>query len=409
METQDYTQLNTVLRSVIYFFIIVALAAAAWFVFPYILQTQLRTATIYFSAPLTLESNKTMLNGFTVALEENNYKAGKISLLLSSFDDGDSTGTWLPEKERNIAELAAADETAVAYIGPANSGAAKISMPILNTAGILQISPSNTWPGLTKVGFLPGEPGIFYPTGIRHYVRVCTTDDLQGPAAAVWAHKMGYKSVYVVNDADPYGVGIANLFQAEARRLGMTVFGQKTVSAKAAVYQSLADDIVISKAELVYYGGTTPNGGPELIKTLRQRGSPVAFMGPDGVYEQDFIDKIGSSTDSIFITAVGAPPEEVKTKNSAEFLRKYTARFHTKPDVFAALAYDAAVALIRSIERADAVDRRAVLTEMKNIKSFNGVFGLWGFDQNGDTTQTLLSGNTVKNGAFVFERLLTIE
>ena len=67
------------------------------------------------------------------------------------------------------------------------------------------------------------------------------------------------------------------------------------------------------------------------------------------------------------------------------------------------------MALIRSIERADAVDRRAVLTEMKNIKSFNGVFGLWGFDQNGDTTQTLLSGNTVKNGAFVFERLLTIE
>ena len=57
-------------------------------------------------------------------------------------------------------------EGVLVYVGTYNSGASKISMPILNRANLLMISPANTWPGLTKPGHWdPGEPEIYRPTG----------------------------------------------------------------------------------------------------------------------------------------------------------------------------------------------------------------------------------------------------
>ena len=43
-----------------------------------------------------------------------------------------------------------------------NSGAAKVSIPITNRAHMAQITPANTYPGLTrKNGAAPGEPEIY--------------------------------------------------------------------------------------------------------------------------------------------------------------------------------------------------------------------------------------------------------
>ena len=106
------------------------------------------------------------------------------------------------------------------YIGTYNSGAAKISMPILNQAGLLMISPANTWPGLTKPGKGdPGEPEIYRPSGKSNYVRVVPADDLQGPLGADWAKELGVKTVYVLDDNEVYGKGIATLFTRRCQEI----------------------------------------------------------------------------------------------------------------------------------------------------------------------------------------------
>ena len=46
--------------------------------------------------------------------------------------------------------------------------------------------PGEHEPGLTKK-WDPGEPKKYYPTGIRNYARVVATDDIQGPADALWS------------------------------------------------------------------------------------------------------------------------------------------------------------------------------------------------------------------------------
>lgn len=398
-----------VVRFAVGAFFLAILGVLLWYVYPQYQKKQLDTATIVYSAPLALQSTDISLQSIMLALEEHNYKAGDITLILTVLDDGDETGAWLPEKEKQNAEAAVTNPSTIAYLGPLNSGAAKISMPILNAAGIVQISPSATWPGLTKTGFLPGEPGIFYPSGIRHFVRVSTTDDLQGPAGAEWAHSLGFKKVFVVDDNDPYGVGIANLFASKAKDIGMNVVSRATITPQPRVYEQVARDIIAANVDLVYYGGLTPNGGPELLKYLRENGSKTKFMGPDGIFEQDFIDKAGSAGEGVFVTAIGAPPEKSKNPKAKEFLLKYRAKYNSDPDVFGALAYDATLALISAIERAGVVDRKAILKEMVETYYYSGIFGTWSFDSEGDTTLTLLSGSIVKNGTFEYSKIISAE
>jgi branched-chain amino acid transport system substrate-binding protein len=150
-----------------------------------------KLARVYVSVPLqgssgTTSNGERIRRGIQLAFDEGGNQVGSTQIDLVFLDDGNEVGQWEPKKEVENAQKAT-DESAVAYIRPYNSGAAKVSIPILNRAGMLQISPSATWPGLTKPGFAQGEPGIFYPTAQRTFFRTISTDEAQAPAAALWA------------------------------------------------------------------------------------------------------------------------------------------------------------------------------------------------------------------------------
>jgi len=156
------------------------------------------TIKIVTSFPMqSISVGQGIVNGIKLALDEIDYQIGNFDIELVIQDDGDETGAWKEHLERDIANQAVEDDDVMIYLGTFNSGAAKISIPITNQAQLAQISPGNTWPGLTQAGFLPGEPGSFYPTGSRTYFRVCPTDALQGPASAIWAQELGYQSVFI--------------------------------------------------------------------------------------------------------------------------------------------------------------------------------------------------------------------
>jgi branched-chain amino acid transport system substrate-binding protein len=362
--------------------------------------------TVYVSAPMALESSTIIVNSYKLALQSHSAPGSrKINLVI--MDDGGEDGGWLTEKEIANAERAASDPAAIAYFGPINSGAAKVSMPILNRAGMVQVSPSATWPGLTKSGFTPGEPGIFYPTGKRHFVRVCTTDDVQGPAAARWAKKLGFDTVYVVDDGETYGVGITQLFKAEAEKIGLTILGRQTIENEAGVIRQVSGTIIKSGASLVYYGGITPNGGPELLRSLRDMGTNVPFMGPDGIFENDFITRAGPDLSSVYLTAVGAPPEEFTSAEAGAYVTNYQNAFGGTPDVFGALAYESMRAFLDALSSLESTDRESVRTAVLAIRDYPGMFGTWSFTEEGDTTQILVSGHTVSdNQTFAFLEIL---
>src|SRR5438552_2022783 len=152
--------------------------------------------------------------GFHMALDEHNNAAGGYKITYEDWDDATAqAGKWDAATESGNATKAADDQDIMVYLGTFNSGAAKISIPILNKVGLSMISPANTAPELTKKGFDDPTLNSLYDTSKpRNYFRVVVADDVQGAAAANWATELGFKKAYVINDQEVYGKGVAGVF-----------------------------------------------------------------------------------------------------------------------------------------------------------------------------------------------------
>src|SRR5207244_5039768 len=163
---------------------------------------------------------------------------------------------------------------------------AEIEIPVLNRApnGPLAIvSPANTYVGLTHggPGTAAGEPGKYYPTGKRNYARVVAADDFQGAADALLAKSLGVKSVFILNDKEAYGQGVASNFRNAAKKLGIKIAQFTAWDGKASSYEALAVKIKSSGAQGVFLGGLICENGGKLIKDIRARAPNVKVLTPD--------------------------------------------------------------------------------------------------------------------------------
>lgn len=371
-----------------------------------------RVLKIVSSLPRTGSANAqttTMVNGIRMAIDEVGGSIDGYKILYEDMDDASpQRGNWDPAIETQNAQKAAADRSVVGYIGTFNSGASKVSMPILNRAGLAMVSPANTYPGLTKPGLgEANEPQSYRPTGKINYFRVVPTDDLQGAVAAEWAKELGAKKVFILHDRELYGKGIADVFQRASKKLGIEVVGFEGIDPKASNYKSLVVKMRAAQPDLVYFGGTTQNNAGQIAKDMRSGGSKAMFMVPDGCFERAFIEAAGAANldGNTYVTFGGLPASEL-TGRGAEFRAAYVKRYGQEPEAYAVYGYEAARVTLDALRRAATKDRAGVLAALAETKDFDGALGRWSFDENGDTTNRLMSGQMVKGGDFVFVKKL---
>ncbi|MFM9057733.1 MAG: branched-chain amino acid ABC transporter substrate-binding protein [Planctomycetaceae bacterium] len=355
------------------------------------------------------QQSDTIVRGIRMAIEEAGGTAGPFRVEYLDLDDATAAaGQWTSEAEAANARRALQDPDVCVYIGTFNSGAAKVSMPILNLGDLLMVSPANTAVGLTKPGLgAPGEPGVYRPTGRLNYTRVVPADDLQGPLSADWAKGRGIKTVYILDDNEVYGKGLADLFDERCREIGIEVLGHDSIDAKAQEFKSLMASVKAKHPDLVYFGGTTQSKGGQLAKDMASAGITALLMVPDGCREQVFIDSAGAANleGRCFVTFGGLPPEKL-TGKGAEFVEKYRATFGEIPEAYAVYGYEAASVALRAIRDAGRKDRRAIADAALAIREFDGALGRWGFDAQGDTTLRTLTVSGVRDGRFEFEEVL---
>ena len=370
------------------------------------------TVAIVSTLPRTGSANiqsATMVNGIQLALEEAKHQAGPFQVVYHDWDDASpEKGQWDPALEAANADKAINDPDVMVVIGPYNSGAAKISMPNLNAAGLAQISPANTWPVLTKPVICEGnEPDIYRPSGQISYFRVVPADDLQGEMGAVWAQQMGAKKAFILHDRELYGQGLAKMFRRAADKLGLAIVGFEGIDGKAGNYRSLVTKIRQQNPEVVYFGGTTETGAGQLAKDLAAAGVKAKLIMPDGCFNRALIESAGAANldGRVFLTFGGVPPERLTGRGKA-FVEAYRAKFNAEPEAYSAYAYECAKVALDAIARAGKKDRAAVRAALIATKDFQGALGTWSFDANGDISLTVMSGNTVANGAFSFVKLL---
>src|SRR5476651_2720120 len=153
-------------------------------------------------------------NGAVYAIEEANmagFAGGKFKLAASLLDDA-VQGKHDPAAGAQNVKTFIADSSVLGMVGPFNSNVATSEIPLSNDAGLVQISPSNTNDGLT-VGPDAKKLRTAHPD-TNSYFRVCTKDSRQGAALAQFAKKLGYKKVFIIDDNETYGKGLADNFEA---------------------------------------------------------------------------------------------------------------------------------------------------------------------------------------------------
>jgi branched-chain amino acid transport system substrate-binding protein len=377
------------------------------------------TASIVSDLPLqgsARPQQETVVNAITLALEERDYMAGDVQIEYTSQDDATAqAGKWDEARCSENAQSAAQNEDIVGWIGPYNSGCAAVEIPILNQAGLAMVSHANTALGLTKEGGEPAEPEQYYPTGERNYTRVIVADDKQGRAGATWMRDEGIQSVYILDDQETYGKGLADQFEQAAEELGINVLGRESIDGNAANYRSLMAQIAQTNPDAIYFGGITQNNAGQLVSDKVGAGmsnEEVLFMGPDGILEEEFLNAAGDAAEGIYVTFGGLPASELSGAGQ-EFVSKYEERFpDSSIEAYTAYGYEAANVMLDAIERAYNADgevtREGVVRELFATQDYSGTLGTWSFDADGDTTLTELSGNRVENGEFQFDRVIDV-
>ncbi len=380
------------------------------------------TLKIVSSLPMTgasLTQTQTIVNAEQLRLEQAGGKAcnGKYTVTYEAWDDASAAlGKWDPAVETENGNKAAADKSIVAYLGTFNSGAAKLSIPILNQAGPLaMVSPANTYPGLTKPGKGEAdEPDKYYPSGTRNYARVVAADDIQGAVAARFVkNDLKANTVYILDDNELYGKGVADVFDKTAQEIGLTVIGHESIDPKAADYKALMTKISTSNGgnppDAIYVGMVVDNNAAQLVKdkvAIMGDQSKVKFVGPDGIQTQAFIDGAGTDLAEGVYASVGGLPFDKLPAAAQQFKKDYDAKYGGDlNEPYAVYGYEAMNVALKAIEDVCAkggnpTDRKAVNDAVFAIKDFSGVLGTWSFDANGDTSLTDMTFYLVKGGKF---------
>jgi branched-chain amino acid transport system substrate-binding protein len=345
-----------------------------------------------------------MTKAINFVLAGANYKAGKYTLGYQSCDDATAqAGKWDSAKCSQNGNAYARNSSVIGVIGTFNSGCAEIIVPILNRAPngpVGMVSPANTYTGLTVAGngTASGEPAKYYPTGKRNYARVVAQDQYQGAADALLAQRLGAKKVFVLNDKEAYGLGVATNFRNSARKLGVKITGFEAFDPKASSYTAQASKIKDSGATGVFIGGLICENGGKLIKDLRSTlGPKVKLILPDGFTPISAVAQgAGAAANNAYVSVAGVPNSQLKGQGTA-FLKAFGKQIHKSPDPYSSKAAQAAVVMLTAIAHSNGT-RAGVTSQILKVNLKGSIQGDVRFDKNGDIAGGPIAIYLIKSG-----------
>jgi len=372
-----------------------------------------KSLTVYSSLPLQGDSrpqSESVVNGEKLALQESGGKAGKYTIKYVSLDDATAAaGKWDPGQTSANARKAAQDKSTIAYLGEFNSGATAISLPILNEANVLQISPSNTYEGLTRAkGADKGEPDKYYPSGKRTYGRVVPADHIQGAAQATFQKDQGCTKTYILNDKEVYGKGISTQVSDGAKLVGLQIVGNDGIDTKAANFRTLAQKVKASGADCMFFGGITQNKGVQVFSDVHAANPTMKLFGPDGVAESPFTSKLSPAVQKLtYITNPTLDPK-LYPPAAQDFFKTFKQKYGKDPEPYAIYGYEAMKVALLAIQNAGdkGNDKQAVIDAFFKIKNRDSVLGKYSIDSGGDTTLSDYGADKVSGGKLVFYKVI---
>ena len=339
--------------------------------------------------------------------------------MISKDDTSAATGAHDPTQGASNMTALAGNQAVLGVVGAFNSSVCQAEEPIANDAGLVMISPSCTNPGLTIVGSNSSiDTNSLRTTGKITFFRVCTTDIGQGAGLAqVATQTLKDTKAYVFDDQETYGAGLAATFTTDYTADGGTVVGHASLPGSTTDFTSELTQAKADGATLIFFGGTSSNGGGIIRKQMSDVGlGSVDFLGGDGIQDTQFFTEAGSAGDGAYSTVAAPNPSDLSSASA--FVTAYKAMFNSDPGAYSANAYDAMNIIIQAIKGAiqsnggklptsPSAFREAVRANVAAIH-YSGAIGVTSFDSNGDTTNKLLTLWKGSGGQWTYVSTLTV-
>lgn len=298
---------------------------------------------------------------------------------------------------KNAATKLASDNDVVGVVGALNSSVSQTTIPVLDSANIVQVSPANTGPSLTKGADFATNP----KRPNANFFRTCTTDTVQGAVAAQYLIDSGVKELGTIHDKKIYGQGLVQSVTENFEKLGGKVVAAETINPDDSDFSAVITKVKAANPQAVYYGGEYPQAGP-LSKQMKAAGLKVALMGGDGIFDPTYIELAGDASNGDLATSVGEPVDTAKS--AQDFIAAYKAAGFKEPyAAYGAQSYDAAKAIIEALKTslASAADaksaREGTITAMASV-DITGATGRVSFDEFGDTKSKVITIYKVDSG-----------
>lgn len=368
--------------------------------------------TVYSSLPLQgplAATSQQIVNGEKLALYDAGGHAGAYRVSYFSLDDANpKTGQWDPGITASDAKTAAQDTTTIAYLGDYDSAATAISLPIVNGAGILQVSPASQYVGLTSsLDAGQDEPERFYPTGRRTFGRLMPADPVQAAAQVKLMRALGVKRLYVLDNQDPFQVPLAQIVAQDSASAGIHVLAQDSVgTTSGSEFGSEVAKIAESGAQAVFFSGTTAPGVVALFGELHAADPHLLLLGSDTALDASAAAQLGSAGASTYV-ATPLLPTSAYPAAAQDVLRDYEARFHHEtPTASALYGYVSMAAVLQAIRDAGSHgnDKQAVIDRFFRTRNRDSVLGTYSIQAGGDSTLSAYAVDRVVGGELVFWR-----
>ena len=246
-------------------------------------------------------------------------------------------------------------EKVVGVVGPATTGDAQVSIPIMEQAKIPAVFPATTGDGITL-------KDAKNPESVYDYIfRVCFSDNYQGVVGAGFVHqKFPNAKVAVLQDsASDYSKGLSEAFEKTYTdaKIGGQIVAKETYQSKDTDFQAVLTSLKSKSFDVLYIPGY------------------YEVVGGDGLSSEKLAELAGNKANltNVFYTAhFSAKSTDADVQ---EFIKAYKEKYGTTPDSFSALAYDAAQLLMKAIEKAGSTDAQAIKKALAESTDFDGVTG----------------------------------
>lgn len=284
----------------------------------------------------------------------------------------------LPDKEASsavrVAQQLRDDPQVIAVVGHPESGNTIEVMPIYadaandGTNGVVAVSPTASSPRLSGI-----SPWFF---------RVAPSDADAARVTAQWVlDTLGARRAAIIFRNDSYGRDWASTFSETFVRAGGSVVLSDPYLHDIVEMDAYAALLAAERPDVLLFPGDGEDA-LDLIRALKARDVSVPFIGGDGTETMNGDpDALGARFVAFFRAERATSPEAMS------FLPKYRERFRQEPDMFAALSYDAAIVIGRTVI-SGARTRGALRLALERIgngaPSVDGVAGRIAFLSNHD-------------------------